>query len=60
MAENKSNKQYFERALSKSLTNFGHTTLKERQKSSIRKLVLPTGFDKSYLSRRLPSTGVVF
>jgi hypothetical protein len=29
MAENKSNKQYFERALSKSLTNFGHTTLKE-------------------------------
>ena len=30
MAENKSNKQYFERALSKSLTNFGHTTLKEQ------------------------------
>jgi hypothetical protein len=29
MAENKSNKQYFEMALSKSLTNFGHTTLKE-------------------------------
>jgi hypothetical protein len=29
MAENKSNKQYFERALSKSLTNFGHTTQKE-------------------------------
>jgi hypothetical protein len=31
MAENKSNKQYFERALSKSLTKFGHTTLKEQQ-----------------------------
>ena len=31
MAENKSNKQYFERALSKSLTNLGHTTLKEQQ-----------------------------
>ena len=30
MAENKSNKQYFERALSKSLTNFGHTALKEQ------------------------------
>jgi hypothetical protein len=30
MAENKSNKQYIERALSKSLTNFGHTTLKEQ------------------------------
>jgi hypothetical protein len=29
MAENKSNKQYFERALLKSLTNFGHTTLKQ-------------------------------
>jgi hypothetical protein len=31
MAENKSTKQYFERALSKSLTKFGHTTLKEQQ-----------------------------
>jgi hypothetical protein len=31
MAENKSNKQYFERALSKSLTKFGHKTLKEQQ-----------------------------
>ena len=32
MAENKSNKlQYFEGALSKSPTNFGHTTLKEQQ-----------------------------
>jgi hypothetical protein len=31
MAENKSNKQYFERALSKSLTKFGDTTLKELQ-----------------------------
>jgi hypothetical protein len=31
MAENKSNKQYFERALSKSLTKFGHATLKEQQ-----------------------------
>jgi hypothetical protein len=30
MVENKSNKRYFERALSKSLTNFGHTTLKEQ------------------------------
>jgi hypothetical protein len=30
MAENKSNKQYFERALSKSLAIFGHTTLKEQ------------------------------
>jgi hypothetical protein len=30
MAENKSNKQYFERDLSKSLTNFGHTPLKEQ------------------------------
>jgi hypothetical protein len=29
IAENKSNKQYFERALLKSLTNFGHTTLKQ-------------------------------
>jgi hypothetical protein len=28
---NKSNKQYFERALSKSLTKFGHMTLKEQQ-----------------------------
>jgi hypothetical protein len=27
----KLNKQYFERALSKSLTKFGHTTLKEQQ-----------------------------
>jgi hypothetical protein len=51
MTENKSNKQYFERALSKSLTNFGHTTLKEQPNlSCIRKLVadsqdvLPTGF----------------
>jgi hypothetical protein len=35
MAENKSNTQYFERALSKSLT-----TLKEQQKSCIRKLVV--------------------
>jgi hypothetical protein len=34
MAENKSNKQYFERALSKSLTNFGHTTLKEQQQTT--------------------------
>jgi hypothetical protein len=40
MAENKSNTQYFERALSKSLTKFGHTTLKEQQKSCIRKLVV--------------------
>jgi hypothetical protein len=32
MAENKSNKQYFERALSKSLSNFGQTTLKEQPK----------------------------
>jgi hypothetical protein len=40
MAENKSNIQYFERALSKSLTKFGHTTLKEQQKSCIRKLVV--------------------
>jgi hypothetical protein len=31
MAENKSNTQYFERALSKSLTKFGHTMLKEQQ-----------------------------
>jgi hypothetical protein len=33
MAENKSNKQYFERAaaLSKSLTKFGHTMLKKQQ-----------------------------
>ena len=30
MAENISNKHYFERALSKSLTNFGHTTAKEQ------------------------------
>jgi hypothetical protein len=51
MAQNKSNKQYFERALSKSLTHFGHATLKEQlNKSCIRKLVvdsqdvLPTGF----------------
>jgi hypothetical protein len=34
MAENQSNKQYFERALSKSLTNFGDTTLKEQPKSA--------------------------
>jgi hypothetical protein len=40
MAENKSNTPYFERALSKSLTKFGHTTLKEQQKSCIRKLVV--------------------
>jgi hypothetical protein len=31
MAENKSNKQYFERALSKSLMKFGHTKLNEQQ-----------------------------
>jgi hypothetical protein len=31
MPENKSNKQYFERTLSKSLTKFGHTTLKEQK-----------------------------
>jgi superfamily II DNA helicase RecQ len=58
MAENKSSKQYSERALSKSLTKFGHTTLKEQQKSFIRKLVvdsqdvfavLSTGFGKSLI-----------
>ena len=63
-AENKSNKQYFERALSKSLTKFGHTTLKEQQKSCIRKLVvdsqdvfavLPTGFGKSLIYQVLPT-----
>jgi hypothetical protein len=31
LAEKKSNKQYFERTLSKYLTKFGHTTLKEQQ-----------------------------
>jgi hypothetical protein len=31
MAENKSNTKYFERALSKSWTKFGHTMLKEQQ-----------------------------
>jgi hypothetical protein len=31
MEENKSNKQYFGRALSKSLTTFENTTLKEQQ-----------------------------
>jgi hypothetical protein len=40
MAKNKSNTQYFERALSKPLTKFGHTTLKEQQKSCIPKLVV--------------------
>jgi superfamily II DNA helicase RecQ len=60
MAENISNTQYIERALSKSLTKFGHTTLKEQQKSCIRKLVvdsqgpsvfavLPTGFGESLI-----------
>jgi type III secretory pathway component EscR len=45
MAENKSNKQYFERAFSKSLTNFGHTTLKEQRKLVVDSQdVLPTGF----------------
>jgi hypothetical protein len=69
MAENKSNTQYFERALSKSLTKFGHTTLKEQQKSCIRKLVADSKGPrclcrtanwlrrKSYLSG---PTGVVF
>jgi ATP-dependent DNA helicase RecQ len=66
MAENKSNTQYFERALSKSLSKFGHTTLKEQQKSCIRKLVvdsqghdvfavLPTGFGKSIIYQVLPA-----
>ena len=64
MAENKSNKQYFERALSKSLTKFGHTTLKEHQKSCIRKLVVdsqdvfavqPTGFGKRFIYQVLPA-----
>ena len=68
MAENKSNTQYFERALSKSLTKFGHTTLKEQQKSCIRKVVVDNQGPrlcrsanwlrrKSYLSG---PTGVVF
>jgi superfamily II DNA helicase RecQ len=56
-------KQYFERALSKSLTKFGHTTLKEQQMSCIRKLVvdsqdvfavLPTGFGKRFIYQVLP------
>ena len=34
MAENKSNKQYFERALSKSWTKFGHTTRCKNSKTS--------------------------
>jgi superfamily II DNA helicase RecQ len=64
MAENKSNKQYFERALSKSLTKFGHTKLKEHQMSCIPKLVvdsqdvfpvLPTGFRKSLIYQVLPA-----
>ena len=42
MAENKSNTQYFERALSKSLTKFGHTTLKEQQKVMYSKALLLT------------------
>jgi hypothetical protein len=48
MAENKSNSQYFERALSKSLTKFGHTTLKEQQKSCIRKLVVDSQMILAY------------
>jgi superfamily II DNA helicase RecQ len=68
MAENKSSTQYFERALSKSLTKFGHTRLKEQQKSCIRKLVvdskgkaqdvfafLPTGFGESLIYQVLPA-----
>jgi hypothetical protein len=62
MAENKSNTQYFERALSKSLTKFGHTMLKEQQiKSHVFESLLltakaqdvfaalPTGFGESRL-----------
>jgi superfamily II DNA helicase RecQ len=62
MAENKSNRQYFERALLKSLTKFGHTTLKEQQSHVFESLlltakaqdvfaVLPTGFGKSLIIR---------
>jgi ATP-dependent DNA helicase RecQ len=63
MAENQSDQEYFERALSESLTTFGYTTLKEHQKSCIRKLVvdsqdvfavLPTGFGKSLIYQVLP------
>jgi hypothetical protein len=64
MAKNKSNKQYFETALSKSLTNFGHTTLKEQQNQScIRKLVVDSqGFCKSLIFNiyLFNPTGVVF
>jgi hypothetical protein len=45
MAENKSNKQYFERALSKSLTKFGYTTLKEQQNSHVFESLLLTTLD---------------
>jgi hypothetical protein len=60
-AENKSNKQYFERALSKSLTKLGHTTLKEQQKSCIRKLVVDSqDQSQSLLFCQLASAKVLF
>ena len=67
MAENKSNKQYFERALSKSLTNFGHTTLKEQPTSHVFESLLLTA--KMFCQLSSPAkvlflisgpTGVVF
>jgi hypothetical protein len=59
MAENKSNKQYFERVLSKSLTKFGHTTLKEQQIIRCLCFSEPTGFGKSR-GKSLIYQGVVF
>ena len=60
MAENKSNTQYFERALSKSSTKFGHTTQKNSKCHVFESLlltakaqdvfaVLPTGFGESLI-----------